>query len=251
MTDLFEDVEEQLRADRYRTLATKGWPWLVGILAAGLIAALGYWGWQSYQTNAAGKASVQFSQALEVLARGEKDQAVKLLGDVAKSPAKGYRSLALMQLAGLQLADNKPQEAVKLFDEAADAAPDRIVGDAARLKSAFALLDTAPYADLEKRLTPLMEDGRPYQIQAREALAFAKLMKGDTAGALDTFKAITQTLSAPDGARQRAQAAVGLIESGSAKALPATAKAAAALPPVQTLPPELLPGASQQGQAPQ
>ncbi|HEX5263263.1 MAG TPA: hypothetical protein VFW13_07040, partial [Phenylobacterium sp.] len=28
MTDLFEEVEEQLRSDRYRTLARKALPWV-------------------------------------------------------------------------------------------------------------------------------------------------------------------------------------------------------------------------------
>jgi hypothetical protein len=38
-------------------------------------------------------------------------------------------------------------------------------------------------------------------------------------------------LDAPEGARARAKAAIGLIDSGSAKAVPETVRAAAALPP--------------------
>ena len=79
-------------------------------------------------------------------------------------------------------------------------------------------------------MAPLMKDGHPYRVQAREALAFAKLMKGDTAGARSDFVVITGTLEAPEGARQRARAAMGLIDSGSAKVVPAAVKAAQALP---------------------
>src|SRR5437588_4437178 len=125
-----------------------------------------------------------------------------------------------MQLAGAKLAGGKDADtkaAVALFDQAAAAAPDDILGDAARLKSAFAILDTAPFAEVEGRLAPLMKDGHPYRVQAREALAFAKLMKGDVAGARSDFVVITGTLEAPEGARQRARAAMGLIDSGSAK----------------------------------
>ena len=67
--------------------------------------------------------------------------------------------------------------------------------------------------------------------QKAPALAFAKLMKGDTAGARSDFVVIGATLDAPDTARQRANAAVNLIDSGSAKMVPAAVKAALAAPP--------------------
>ena len=42
---------------------------------------------------------------------------------------------------------------------------------------------------------------------------------------------ITGTLDAPDGARQRARAAMDMIDTGSAKSIPAAVKAAQSLPP--------------------
>ena len=128
-----------------------------------------------------------------------------------------------------------------LFDQAAQAAPDDMFGDAARLKSALAILDTAPFAEVEGRLTPLMKDGHPYRVQAREALAFAKLMKGDTTGARGDFVVIGATLDAPESARQRANAAVGLIDSGSAKLVAGAVKAAIATPPPMLVGPGGLP----------
>lgn len=231
MSDLFEEVEEQLRSDRYRSFGLKALPWLLGVIAAVIIGYLGYWGWTSYRAHASAKASETYQAGLDALGAGHKDQAVQLWGEVAKSPAAGYKSLALMQLGGVKLDDGDTNGAVKLFDQAADAAPDDVIGDEARLKSAFAVLDTAPYSEVEARLTPLMKDGRPYRVQAREALAFAKLMKGDLAGARSDFALITASLDAPDSARERAHAAMDLIDSGSAKAVPAAVKAAAALPP--------------------
>jgi hypothetical protein len=236
VSDLFEEVEEQLRSDRYRMLVLKAWPWLVGVLAAALLGWLGWWGWTEHQRSIVGKASEQYAEGLDALGQGRTDQASRLFDQVSKSSARGYKSLALMQLGAIQLGQNQGPAAVKLFDAAAAAAPDDIIGDAARLKSAFAVLDTAPRSEVEARLTPLLQDGRPYRVQAREALGFAKLMAGDLAGARSDFVIITGMLDAPDGARARAKAAIGLIESGSAKALPATVRAAAALPPTAPAP---------------
>lgn len=255
MADLFEEVEEQLRSDRYRTLALKAAPWVLAIAAAALIAALSYWGWDRYRTQSAAKASEQYAQALDAFNAGHEAQATQLWTDVSKGSSRAYKSLALMQLGGLQLlagdkqrGGGKTAEAVKLFDEAAAVAPDEVIGDAARLKSAFALIDTAPYKDVEARLTPLMQEGRPYRVQAREALAFAKLMKGDTAGARTDFVVISGMLEAPEGARSRASAAKDLIDSGSAKAVPAAARAAAALPPSVPMAPGQTPAAPAQAQ---
>ena len=255
MTDLFDEVEEQLRSDRYRTLARKALPWILAVLAAALVVFLAVWGWERYREQVANKASEEYAGALQALAAGDQAAAEKLWGDVAKSPAKAYKSLALMQLGAIKASADKPAQAVALFDQAAAAAPDEILGDAARLKSAFALLDTASFKDMETRLTPLMKDGHPYRVQAREALAFSKIMAGNTTGARSDFVIISQSLDAPDGARQRATAAMGLIDSGSAKAVAAAAKAAAVLPPpVQAAPggvPEGLVLPSQQAPGPQ
>jgi hypothetical protein len=234
LTDLFEEVEEQLRSDRYRTLARKAAPWVIAVAAAALVATLAVWGWKQYNQQITDKASEQYSVGLTAAAQGDQAKAQQIWTDLSKSQAKAYRTLALMQLGGAKLAGGKPEDvkaAVALFDQAASGAPDDILGDAARLKSAFAVLDTAPFSEVEGRLGPLMKDGHPYRVQAREALAFAKLMKGDTAGAKSDFVVISQSLDAPDGARQRAKAAMDLIDTGSAKAVPATVKAALAMPP--------------------
>ncbi|MDB5418695.1 MAG: hypothetical protein JWP50_2114 [Phenylobacterium sp.] len=236
MADLFDEVEEQLRSDRYRTLALRAAPWVLGVVLAALVAWLAWWGWERYRDTAANKASEQYAQGLDALEQGRAAEAARLFTEVSKSSATGYKSLALMQLGGIELTQNHAPAAVRLFDQAAEAAPDDTVGDAARLKSAFAVLDTAREKDVEARLTPLMQDGRPYRVQAREALAFAKLTAGDLAGARSDFVIISGMLDAPEGARARAKAAIGLIDSGSAKAVAATARAAAALPPTALAP---------------
>src|SRR5262249_29922911 len=135
--------------------------------------------------------------------------------------------------------------AVADFDQAAEAAPDTLLGDAARLKSALAILDTAPFIEVEGRLAPLVKQDRPYWVQAREALAFARLLKGDGKGARGDFVVIQGSLDAPDSARQRAAAAISLIASGSAKMVAPTVKAELAAPPPVLVPPGGLPLAPQ------
>lgn len=242
MVDVFEEVEGQIRVERYRAMAMKALPWAIGVAAAALIAALALWGWDAWTRSRADKASETFMAALEATGQGDQAGAFAKFGEVAKSGPKGYRGLALMAQGGMRMEAGKTDEAVKLWDEAAKASPDPVLGDLARLKSALALLDTASYKELEGRLTPLMEDKRPYRLQAREALAFAKVMAGKAAEAKTDFTYLTQVLGASDGQRRRAQAALALIDSGSAGAIPTAAKAAALLPPPPPQMPEGLMG---------
>lgn len=233
MVDLFDEVEEQLRSDRYKTLALRALPWLIGVAVLALAIALGWWWWQDRQDKAASAAAEQYTAAVESVAKGDPTRAFGEFDKVAKSGPPVYRAMALMHQGGMRLEAGKTEEAVALFDQAAEAAPEALLEDLARLKSAFALLDTAPYADLEKRLTPLTDDDRPYRAEAKEALAFAKLMAGKSAEARGDFAVLALSPESPDGVRERAQAAMAMIDSGSAKALSAAVKAAAALPPPQ------------------
>lgn len=250
MVDVFDEVEEQLRAERYRTLVMKSLPWVAAAAAAAVIGVGGFWGWNAYQTSQTDKASQGYQAALETAQKQGPAKAFDGFKSVADINANGYKSLALMQMGAIRLEESKAKEAVAYFDEAAKVAPNAMIGDLARLKSAFALMDTASYKDIETRLTPLAGEKSPYRVYAKEALAFAKLQAGDLAGARSDFVILANSLDAntSEAVRQRAQAAMQLIDSGSAKALPGAVKAAAALPktpPMMQLPPAVAPNAAQ------
>ena len=128
MVDVFDEVEEQLRAERYRTLAKKSLPWVVAAAAAAVIGVGGYWGWTSYQTGLTDKASQAYQAALRTAQTQGPAKAFDGFKSVADTNAKGYRSLALMQMGAIRLEEKKTQEAVGYFDEAAKVAPGPMIG---------------------------------------------------------------------------------------------------------------------------
>ncbi|HEY1559828.1 MAG TPA: tetratricopeptide repeat protein [Caulobacteraceae bacterium] len=239
MVDFIEEVEENLRSDRYRAIARKTWPWAAALLAAVIVAFLAIWGYQTWRAHNIAKASVAYDKALTELAQGDPTGAYNDFGPIATSGPAGYRTLALMSQGDIRLAAGKSDDAAKLFDQAAKVAPDPTIGDLARLRAALALIDTAPYAQMQTRLTPLIGQGKPYDLQAREALAVAKLAAGKTAEARADFNALTLTIGVSQTMRTRAQAAISLIDAGEAGAVTAAAKAAATMPPPKL---ESLPG---------
>lgn len=230
MVDVFEQVEEELRSDRYRRLARTWLPVVGAVLAVALIGALGWWGWQSWQTSRADAASAAYQKGMEALEANNLAGADTAFAEAAGKAGGAYKVLSLSQRAGIAVQQNKITEAIALFDEAAKASGDPILADSAALKATYLLMDTASLADVEKRLEPLAEEKRPLRPFAQEALAMARLQHGKTAEARSVLVQLQLGQDVPDSVRQRAQAAIEAIDSGTASAIPAILRAQAALP---------------------
>lgn len=231
MADVFEEVEGELRSARYQSLVRKGWPYAAALLVVVLLVTVGVWGFNQHQTAEQGKASLTYAQGLDALAANNLSDADAKFSAVAASAPPGYRALALMQQAGIQVTKTNTAAAVQLFDRAAKTAPNDVIGDAARLKAAYLLMDTRPLADIESRLTPLTGDKRPYKMLAREALGMARLQAGKVDAARADFAILSLSQDVSPQARARAQAVLSLIQSGTAGSLATATKLAAALPP--------------------
>ncbi len=231
MVDFVEEVEEQLRAERYATFARRGLPWFVGVLLVVVLGWLALWGYHSWRDRNVAAASIAYDHGITQLAAGDELGAYNAFTPIAKDGPAAYRTLALMQQGNIRLAADKAADAVTLYDAAAKAAPGPFLGDLARLKAALALMDTGSYPQLETRFKALIGDNKPYDLEAREVLALAKMQVGRTAEARGDLNAISITLGVTPSIRASAQNAIALIDAGQAKTVGDVARAAATMPP--------------------
>jgi hypothetical protein len=235
VVDLFEEVEEELRTEQLKQLGRRALPWIVGLVVGALVIGGGYIGYTTWANGRADRAAEMYQQGLETLQRGDTEGAFNTFAEVAQKGTPIYKNFAYTQQGAIRLEQGKPQDAATLFTKAAEAAPNSpyglIFSDLARLKSARALLDTAPYADLEARLKPLTDPKRPYSVIAREDLAWAKLRAGKVAEARNDFVSLQAAIDAPESVTQRAQGAVSMIDSGAGAELPKLVEAIRNLPP--------------------
>ena len=236
MADVFEEVEGELRSARYQTMIRKGWPYAVALVVVALLVTVGVWGFNQHQLTEQGKASVTYAQGMDALAAQNVEGADNKFAAVSASAPAGYRALALMQQAGIRVTKGNTAAAVQLLDRAAKTAPNDVIGDAARLKAAYLLMDTRPLPEIEARLTPLTGDKRPYKMLAREALGMARLQGGKPDAARGDFAVLSLSQDVSEQARARAQAVLSVIQSGTAGALPDATRLAATLPPISAPP---------------
>ena len=245
MSDFVEEVEEQLRKEHMASLAARLWPWFAAALVALLVGWGGVAAYQAVQNRDIARASIVYDKALTALSAGDQTGAYNDLAPIAKDGPAGYRSLALMTQADMRLGAGKADEAAGLYDRAAKAAPNGIFRDLAHLRAAQALMDTAPYPQIETRLKALIGAKKPFDLEAREALALAKLQVGKVQEARGDLNAISLTLGVSSAMHQRAQAIIALIDSGQASLVGQVVKTAATLPPSEAAKAEqLLAGAS-------
>lgn len=234
VVDVFEQVEEELRSDRYKKLARTWLPIVGAGLVVALILALAWWGWDSWQSSKADKASVAYDRGMVALEANDAKAADEAFAEVVTVGNGAYKALGLMQRAGIAVSADKTTEAVALFDEAAKATREPVLSDGAALKAAFLVMDTAPLADIQARLAPLAEDKRPLRAYAQEAQAMALIQHGKGTEARAIFVQLQLGQDVPEDVRARAQAGVQAIDSGTAPSLAGIVSAALALPKAST-----------------
>jgi len=251
VSDIFEETEEDLRAQKWVDIVKASVPWVGAFLVAALILALASWGWQSWQEKVRDTASENFQAALDANAKGDTATAKAKFDDVSKHGNGAYKAMALMELAGMAEADKKTDEAVKDLDAAAKATGDPVMSDLAALKAAYLLMDKSSFADIQKRLSPLAADKRPLSALAKEALAMAKIQAGDIKGARADLQVLSVSLDAPDGVKQRASLVMDAIDSGAISVAQAAVKLPeAAMPQLpQMMPGQQMPPATDQAPA--
>ncbi len=208
MPDIFDEVDEDLRADRARK-ALQRYGGLV-VLAAVLVvgAAAGWQVWKAHAAKENARVAQLFISALDGAAGppgdGRKAAALEL-AEVARDGDAGYRALAGLRAAALKADSGEAAEAEALWAQvAADASADRLLRDAAVLQSVLHQIDSGDPTALAARLKPLAAPDNPWHALAEEAQALLDLRQGHTDAARDTLKRLTQDVTAPDGVRGRA-----------------------------------------------
>jgi hypothetical protein len=208
--DIFDEVEEDLRAEQMRRLLRRYGGLAV---AAVLLVVAGVAGWQAwtwYDGRRAAGVAERYAAALKA-AEGRpgpgRQAAVPLFAAIAGDdmPA-GYRTLARLQQAALLAQAGDLAGAGALWDQVSrDSDADRLLRDLAGLQWAEHHLDTGDPAELTARLAPVAAADNPFHGLAQEAQALLELRQGRTGAARDTLKLLTHDTMAPEGVRQRAE----------------------------------------------
>lgn len=216
MPDIFDEVAEDLRAERARQLLVRysGVILALGLLAVGGVAGWQGWRWyQARQDRAAAEVYINAMQAAETTGPAAAAAHARALADfsrLAGSAPVGYRTLARLRAAAMEADGGHLPQALAVWDSiAADRDADPLLRGLATLLWAQHQIDSGDPGVLEARLKPLAEPGGPWRALAEESLALLDLRQGKPAEARKRLSALANDPTAPEGVRQRAAAVLG------------------------------------------
>ena len=189
MSDIFQEVDEEVRRDK----AAEFWKKYQNLILAGaaliVLASAGFRYWQYERERAQQAAGDQFQQALAALEGGKLDEAKAGFDKIAAEGPSGYRALAQMAAAGARAQSDPPGAAAAFDAVAGDAAIDPLLRDAARLRAALIRADIPGEEQKgEAELTALSAAEGPFRRLAAldlAALALARKDYDDAAKELD------------------------------------------------------------------
>jgi hypothetical protein len=214
MSDIFREVDEDVRRDR----AAEFWQkYQTYIIAAVVLIVIATGGWRFYdwrRTQAAEAAGARFENALELERAGKSGEAQAAFARLAGDAPRGYASLARLSSAA-ELAKTDPAGAIAAYDALAeDVTLGALFREAARLRAAILRLDNGEADKARTALEGLAAPTGAYRHTAREILGAAALAAGDYDGAGRWLDMVASDPEAPQGAKQNAELMLGLVRSG-------------------------------------
>ncbi|MGH6734933.1 MAG: tetratricopeptide repeat protein [Methyloceanibacter sp.] len=211
----FREVDEAVRQDRYKALWDKYGVYILVLAGLIVVGVAAHRGWAYWQEHRAQQAGAEFTQALALEAGADQAKAQEAFAALAENGPAGYRVLARFQLAALEAKAGETEKAVAAYDAlAADASVDKILKGLATLQAAALRLDSADYAEMERRLKGLAGDDSAWRFSARELLGLSAYRHNDMRGAEQQFSALLSDQATPPNLRERANVMLALIVGG-------------------------------------
>ncbi len=212
MVDIFDEVSDDLRAERAARMLRRYGSLLILAAILVLIAVGAQQAWQYEQGQQAQKAATAYLALTNPLDNPstpltpQQDQAAaSALTAFAASAPEGYRTLATLRAAALQAAaGNLPAAAQNWNQVSGDSSADSLFRDLASLLWAQHELGIAPDVSVAARLQPLTIPENPYHGLAQETQALLYLSEGKIDQAKALFSQIASDPAATSGVRNRA-----------------------------------------------
>lgn len=212
MSDIFREVEEDVRRERFEKLWKAYGNYAIGALVLLFVGIAGWQVWERHDAQERARVSDQFIAAQRIT---NPQTAASTFADIARTAPKGYAALARLSAAGAMMASGQQSQAIDLYKQLAnsDKGP---VGSVARLRAAWGMADTASRTELAELLKPLDQAGSPWRQNAQEVLAYADYRAMDKKSAQAKYAILAADPGSPDSLRRRAQAMNDFLKNGGA-----------------------------------
>jgi len=211
MSDIFREVEEDVRREQLKRLWDRYGILVIGVALLIVLGTAGYRGWEWYSARQAAFRGAEFYEAMQMQRAGQTGEAEAAFSEIA-AKGGGFATLARLSAAASRLEAGDAAGAVSEYDAVSSGAGvEQGLKDVARIRAGYVLLDENDRAGVEQRVAALADDGGPWRNSARELLGLAAYQDGDLEEATRRFDEILADSDTPRDMRTRAQLMVTLL----------------------------------------
>lgn len=213
MTDIFHEVEEDVRRERFEKLWKQYGDYVFVAVAAVAIGVAGYKLWDRYEFQQKLNAAKAYTVAQEAADAGNGANAAATFAKLVKTAPRGYAAVSkLAEANSLMMAGNR-SEAIALYKDIA-AKDTSALGNVARIRAAWAMVEVAPRSDIEPLLAKLTAQTSEWRFMAHEILAYSAYRTGAIQQAQKEFQALADDKDTPRALRGRANAMAIFLKAG-------------------------------------
>jgi hypothetical protein len=212
LSDIFREVEEDVRREKLEKLWKAYGTYVIVFLVLAAAGIAGFEVWQRYQAAQRDQESAAFVADQHITNPAAAAQAFARLSASAHG---GYKTLARLEQANMLAGAGHGPEAVALYKDIAND-DHGTVGAVARLRAGWLMADNAPRADLQTLLQPLLDPASVWRQMGQEILAYADYRAGKTLVAEGEFAKLAADPATPEALRNRAHTFAAFLSAGGA-----------------------------------
>ena len=211
MTDFIQEVDEDLRHERYKRLWDKYGKFVVAAMVVLVVGIAGSVAYRDWQKSKRAEDTRKLVQAVELSATDPK-LGPDALASLAKSASSGVGTLARLHQAATLARSGEVPKAIEIYDQiAADGSVDQVFRDLGVLLAAQHRADGPEAAAAALKLAPLIQDTNPWRHPALELTAVIALGQGDKARARDIVRRLADDEAAALAIKGRAAEMVAAL----------------------------------------
>ncbi len=212
--NFFREVSEDVQNDKLKKIwDTYGLQIIIAVIVV-LTIAVSFETFKAWQVKRNETWSDAYAYALNLQAQGKYDESLKVLAEIEQKNKGIYSDIAEIQKANVLFEQGKNSEALAKLEQIVN---DENVNPKMRhitaVKLASYKLDTAPRAEIEKLLTPLMSEESSWKNIAKEMLAMLEIREGNIEKAKALYTEILNSPDLSDGLKLRVQDMLSALNS--------------------------------------
>ena len=178
----FDEVDEEVRNEKFKELVNKYGGFILAVVIAGLAFAVGYEKVGEWRVSKAEQSNIRYVQA--VTPGTDYENNIAELESIVNTESGLYKDIARLQIANILLDNNQTTKALDVLSKIyQDNTVSEKIREIAAVKLATYKIDSAPYAEIESMLGPIVRKGGAWAPMAKELLAMSAIQNKDMAKA--------------------------------------------------------------------